>query len=544
MGNNGGAQFVKETWQIAAGVAAVTVTAITIGHDGRRVAQVAVLALPGIALLFVPAATNRMRFVRAATVWLWTAAFASDGIVRGYFDWAHQAAPDSSLVHSAMAGTSERESREFLHMYKGALSLWAALLAGFLVALALLLKRSMTAATSAPVFSRRTGGTLMVLAVLLCAGGYLTPAWRNLHPAIYWSEWVNDVHDLRTRWSNLADERKALLLQAKAARPAVADAGPSTVVLVIAESINRDNMSLYGYPRKTTPRLDELMSSLGDDAVVLKNGWSSDSSTVPALRKLLQFGIEEPGAGHHLIALARAAGYSVWWISNQDDITIDQEHAQLADHVHMFNRMPGRNSTTLDEVVLPQVEAALNARQERKFIVVHLMGAHPHYTRRFPEGANPFDDTHDSVDRQLSDLGRSPWTAYFREEYDAAILYHDDVVSRILEMTVRLPGEGYKAALYLSDHGQEVGHEVDRAGHSRTTAAGYRIPAIVWENSARTPPIKGLRSRGFRTDWAGWTIVHLLGIDWAGRDESRDVLSPGYRWQEPMLPATVTSYME
>jgi heptose-I-phosphate ethanolaminephosphotransferase len=536
---------VKATWQIAIGVAAITIAAITIGHDGRRVAQVAVLALPGIAVLLLPAVSTRMRIARAAFVWVWSAAFAADAITRGYFDWAHQAAPDSSLVQSAMAGTSERETQEFLHMYKGALTLWAGVLAGILVALALLLKRTLRASadSNAPLaLSTRTGGTVVILATLLCAGGYLTPAWRNLHPALYWSEWVNDVRDLRTRWSDLADERKALLMQAKAVKPALGDTQPSTVVLIVADSINRDNMSLYGYPRKTTPRLEQLISSLGNNAVVLKNGWSSDSSTVPALRKLFQFGIEEPGAGHHLVALARAAGYSVWWLSNQDDVTIDQEHAQLADHVHMFNRMPGRNSTTLDEVVLPQFEAALAAPQKRKFIVVHLMGAHPHYTKRFPAGANPFDDTHDSVDRQIAEMGRSPWTAYFREEYDAAILYHDDVVTRIMEMTARLPDDGYQSVLYLSDHGQEVGHEVDRAGHSRTTAAGYRIPAIIWESTARTAPVMDLHSRGFRSDWAAWTIVHLLGIDWPGRDESRDVLDPGYRWQEPMLPATITSY--
>ncbi len=525
--------------------AAVTLAAISIGYDDRRVAQLSVLALPGIAVLLVPAETMAKRVLRAAIAWLWTSAFIADGVVRGYFEWAHKAAPDSSVVHSAMAGTSARETEEFLAMYKAPLAMWGGVLAAFLLTLSLLLRRSLTANCFVPrAYSLRVTGTVLVLAGVICSSAYLVRSWRNLHPMIYWSEWAADVQDLRGRWSDLASEREALLWQAKVTKPYLKDPGPSTVVLVLGESINRDNMSLYGYPRETTPRLKQLVASLGSDVVVLKNAWSSDSSTVPSVRKMLQFGNGEAGAGRHLIALARAAGYRVWWISNQDDVTIDQEHAQLADHVHMFNRKPGRNSTSLDEVLLPDIEAALKSPQDRKFIIVHMMGAHPHYSRRYPEGANPFDDTLDSIDQKLARRGYSPWTAHFREEYDAAVLYHDKIVSRILEMAAQVPQQGYKAAFYLSDHGQEVGHEVDKAGHSLTTAAGYRIPAIIWQNDARAIPVDGIHTRGFRSDWAGWTLVHLLGIGWDGWDGTRDVLSHDYRWQAPILPPRITSFIE
>jgi heptose-I-phosphate ethanolaminephosphotransferase len=36
---------------------------------------------------------------------------------------------------------------------------------------------------------------------------------------------------------------------------------PATLVLVIGESTNRQRMSLYGYPRETTPELDKLTRS-------------------------------------------------------------------------------------------------------------------------------------------------------------------------------------------------------------------------------------------------------------------------------------------
>ncbi|MBR7514039.1 sulfatase-like hydrolase/transferase, partial [Mycobacterium tuberculosis] len=37
---------------------------------------------------------------------------------------------------------------------------------------------------------------------------------------------------------------------------------PSTLVLVIGESTNRQRMSLYGYGRETTPELDKLKDQL------------------------------------------------------------------------------------------------------------------------------------------------------------------------------------------------------------------------------------------------------------------------------------------
>jgi heptose-I-phosphate ethanolaminephosphotransferase len=40
--------------------------------------------------------------------------------------------------------------------------------------------------------------------------------------------------------------------------PSIARKDKSTVVLIISESINRDNMGIYGYERNTTPMLEKL----------------------------------------------------------------------------------------------------------------------------------------------------------------------------------------------------------------------------------------------------------------------------------------------
>lgn len=129
----------------------------------------------------------------------------------------------------------------------------------------------------------------------------------------------------------------------------------------------------------------------------------------------------------------------------------------------------------------------------------------------------------------------------FRQEYDAALLYHDFVVSELLQQTrtAGKPGD-YRAWMYLSDHGQEVGHVSDRAGHSPSTASGYRIPALIWRNRDALPV--EAEQRPFRADWTAWVLADLLRIRWNGQIPTRNVLSDAYRWQAPEMPVAIESF--
>ncbi|MCR6475073.1 phosphoethanolamine transferase [Variovorax sp. ZS18.2.2] len=531
------------------GVGATLLALIALGHDGHRIAQLAVLAAPMVLWLAWPIRSARMRSVRTVLVWLWAMGFALDAAVRAYLLDTYQAAPDGAMVLGAAANTNARESSEYLWMHWRSAVIWSGALAVAGVLVGMFARRG--AAFDAGTSSVRARSSLrvrsLVLALLLivCVA-YASKPWRRLHPAIFWAGWSQSVHTLRGAWADQEKVRDRLMAQAKAIGPVALQAGPSTVVLVITDSINRDNMALYGYGRPTTPRLLAHKAQAGEQMAVLKNAWSVDASTLPALRNMFHFGLPHPENGEnppHLLALARAAGYKVWWISNHDDLAIEQQHARLADVVDMVNRTPGRASASLDGEILDCVqEAFADTSSDRKLIVVHLMGAHPHYSLRFPENANPFDDDVDAVENGLVKDGRSAWVRRFRQEYDAALLYHDFVVSELLQQTrsAGKPGED-RAWMYLSDHGQEVGHGSDRAGHSPSTASGYRIPTVIWRN--REPlPSAAAQQQPFRADWTGWALMDLLRIRWSGQMPERNVLSDTYRWQAPTIPVAVESF--
>ena len=534
----------------------IVLGAVVLGHDDGRVAQQMALALPGLLWLTRAGGGSRWHHAAAVLVWLWATGFVVDGIVRGYLLDTYQAAPDGSMVLGAMANTSAAESTEYLAMYWPSIARSAAWLLGAALLLAWSVRPlglgdagdagtaggALGARRSAP---RRAAVTAVSLALLVSAVGYAIKPWRSTHPWIFWPDWSRSVAAQRAAWHDQAASREALHERARAAQPVLGGAGPASVMLVVSESVNRDNLALYVYGRATTPGLLGQRESLGDDLVVLRNAWSVDASTLPALRNLFRFGIDDTQSPQHLIALARAAGYRVWWIGNQDDLGIEQLHARLADDVQLVNRTPGRSSKSPDSAVLEPARAALADPSPRKLIVVHLMGAHPHYRHRFPPDANPFDDAVDAVDASLASAGRSARLRAQRGEYDAALLQQDAVVSELLAMTTRSgKPDDASAWMYLSDHGQEVAHETDHAGHSASTAAGYRIPALIWQRRPQPTLPSGVASRPFRSDWAAWTAIDLLDIRWSAYDARRNVLDADYAWQAPNLPAPVKSFVD
>jgi heptose-I-phosphate ethanolaminephosphotransferase len=531
---------------LACAVIGATLLALIVqGHDGRRIAQLSTLAVPLLVWLLWPVQSDSVHRLRICTIWLWAMAFALDAALRAYLLDAYQSAPNGSLVLGAVANTNARESAEYLSMHWRSMVVWSAAVvaAGFIVGrFARWGVRASAAGTATPPWPR-WAIALMCAVMLVASAGYASKPWRRLHPLAFWPDWAQSVLALKKEWADQARARGLALERAKAAAPAVVRGGPATIVLVVTDSINRDNLGLYGYGRATTPRLVDHKAQLGDDMLVLRHAWSADASTLPALRNMFNLGTPRGDDTLHVLALARAAGYKLWWISNHDDVAIEQEHARHAHVVDMVNRTPGRASASLDGEVLDCVQEALDDPASRKLIVVHLLGAHPHYRLRYPEGANPFDDEIDAVETGMVKAGRSARVRDFRQAYDAALLYHDSVVSELFQLTRGSGASGeYRAWMYLSDHGQEVGHSGDRAGHSPSTASGYRIPAVIWRNRQGMSTRPEMAEQPFRADWTSWTLADLLNVQWAGNDPRRNVLHADYQWRAPEIPVTIESF--
>lgn len=90
-------------------------------------------------------------------------------------------------------------------------------------------------------------------------------------------------------------------------------------VLVIGESENKNFMSVYGYQKPTTPYLNRLKNS--KNAIFFSEAHSNYVNTVHALVYALsaknQYENMDEDLAPTLIETAKAAGFSVYWLSNQ-----------------------------------------------------------------------------------------------------------------------------------------------------------------------------------------------------------------------------------
>jgi glucan phosphoethanolaminetransferase (alkaline phosphatase superfamily) len=167
--------------------------------------------------------------------------------------------------------------------------------------------------------------------------------------------------------------------------------GEEVHILIIGESERRASWSAYGYHRMTTPFMDKVKH----EAVFLENATADANLTSWAVPIILtgmspeEFALDKIRG--NLVDLANEAGYSTAWVDNQD---IQAATAVGVSATHTINPIDlhadsmGRH--TLDEVLLPAIERELHRSGAPRFIVIHMMGAHWEYYRRYPKSFQRF----------------------------------------------------------------------------------------------------------------------------------------------------------
>jgi heptose-I-phosphate ethanolaminephosphotransferase len=441
--------------------------------------------------------------LRAVLVIVWRFTFVADLGIRALLLAIYQTKPDTVLVVEAVSNTTSEESLEFLMQSWHTLAYYlsgAALLAALLTLV------------DAPYQRAHLPGPKTTLAVaILFIALHANPTFRKSDPLYFWPSQIAQVHGFQQNVEQLRAKRDI-------ARGKLADWSPNyvgplqhTVGIVIGESTSRWDWQLYGYARDTTP----VLQAESADLMVFKDVIAATSGTVSSFRYMLTpMAIDQPMQDEEapsVLMLARAAGYKIFWISNQHDRYINPRFAEEADVQKLLNVGGRRGDRHLDETLIPEWIAALHDPAPRKLIVVHLLGAHPHYDLRYPDAFRHYGKTEDVVSRELKSQGRMPWIRAARDQYDNAMLYQDSVIGQLLNSFKQRSGNS-GAFLYTSDHAQEVGHTRNFAGHS-AEMPGLVVPLLVW--MTQPPPAdeeREMEQRPFQNDVLDWTLLDLLDI--------------------------------
>ena len=305
-----------------------------------------------------------------------------------------------------------------------------------------------------------------------------------------------------------------------------------TFVLILGESANKKHMSIYDYKRKTSPLLGKRK-----DIIRFNNTVSPYSNTINSVLTILsESNLENKISFNNsidIIDVFHAAGFKTYWISNQSPIgvwdNVVTSFAKKSDVVKFVNISSNSSfeatlNVSYDSKLFTPFISALKESVPKKFIVLHLMGSHSSYKKRYPSDYRVFENETSGQEKTIA-------------QYDNSILYNDFIVDSLLN-SLKSHGTGLSSAVYISDHGENVYDEKNNVGHNYTGKlpnANVEIPFIVWLSpqfkntyTSQTNTILNNVNTPFVSDDLFHSIINLNNIETPTLDTTRSIFSKGF----------------
>ena len=318
--------------------------------------------------------------------------------------------------------------------------------------------------------------------------------------------------------------------------------GAEIYVIVVGETSRRRNWSLFGYARRTNPRLEEISRNLVLFNRMTSNATNTILSLPLALTRAAPAARDAERSEKSIVTLLRQAGFSTYWISNQErpaltsslitQIALEADHVSFPDDAARsgsVDRFDSNLITRLDETL------ARLPGEAKAVIFLHMEGSHFSYRQRYPANFGVFPDGHDPPralpDRQMQLV----------DDYDNSILFTDHNLREAINGLTRCRCKA--GLIFFSDHGERLfddglgdgdfGH-----GFPAISRQEIEIPFLVWLSSEyqNADPSVLTRLRENAKSAAQLrnlfeTIVDMTGVDFDDRAATLSLFSD--RWQPP-----------
>ena len=296
-------------------------------------------------------------------------------------------------------------------------------------------------------------------------------------------------------------------------------------------------MGIYGYNLPTTPNLARCQQKEGR-LYVFNDTVSPHALTILSLQKIFTFyrynSTGEWFTYANLFSILKEAGYYTLWLSNQE-MSIGGIVTKLYSNLcrqRKFIEDFKDNITiavTNDEAILPLLDKSLQIEHTKNFYLIHLIGAHFHYYKRYPKSFERF--YHQDESRGIENM--SVRQKILRAQYDNAILYNDFVVNEIIK---RFEDKN-AIIIYISDHGEEIFDTMNISGHNDGVLSPnvIEIPFIIWlsEKFAASYPelearIASSIHRPYMTDDMIHTVLDIMQIETPEYDPAKSIINASF----------------
>ena len=303
------------------------------------------------------------------------------------------------------------------------------------------------------------------------------------------------------------------------------------VVFILGESTTRNHMSLYSYELNTNPNLSGRKLYIFDDTI------SPHTTTALSMQKIFTFcRLDSPNEWFtytNLFSILKSASYYTFWLSNQENASAWQVtgfYPSMCDYAEFTEKLKDDmyRGTAYDEALLPILDKTLNTKHSKNFYLIHLLGTHFHYHKRYPENFSVFsyEQEHTKL-KVISDSNKE-----IRARYDNAVLYNDYVVNEIIR---RFENKN-AVVIYISDHGEEVFDEVNFLGHVGFMTRGtVEIPFMIWVSDEFSQSYPELERRiassvhkPYMTDDMIHTLLDIMSIETPEYDPAKSIINESF----------------
>jgi arylsulfatase A-like enzyme len=317
--------------------------------------------------------------------------------------------------------------------------------------------------------------------------------------------------------------------------PKLAEDAPRRVFLITVDTLRADHMSLYGYPRETTPRLARLAASgvTFDQAISQwpKTGTSFASMftgqypqttglTYKAALRIPEEYVTLPElfheSGYKTVAVNSNAVLAAkfGWNDGFDEYLETWAGKAFPEDPHLFRALI--HAPRVNELAIPLLER--HAKDDRLFVWLHYTDPHAPYV--LPEGfANPFlGDTHFTGDTNVPRKVRKEYRLgsddlrYYAAQYDANVLVADVYIQKLLDRARELGLLEDSLVVFTADHGESLGEH----------GSWFEHGPLPYNNTAHVP-LFFLRN-GLPAGRRIGKPVELIDL----YPTLRDIVAPGY----------------
>lgn len=255
----------------------------------------------------------------------------------------------------------------------------------------------------------------------------------------------------------------------------------------------------------------------GGQLALFSDTIASFAQTKLALQHLLNFSNAQDAQWNQsldLINLFSLAGYKTAVFSNQEvvgsEVNAFASIASFADYKANLNKFItssriAESQITYDGFLLPFIQSALEQNPtESRLDIIHLMGTHFNYDKRYPKEFAKFNarDIHypSFANEQQKEIIAT---------YANAVLYNDYILNEIFKIYAKSDS----IIFYLSDHGESLYEHKGKLGHFVTSRFTAEVPFLalmseefIQKHKETAQKIQEAKDRPFVID----DLIHLL----------------------------------